>query len=132
MGIDYGNRRIGIALSESGVLATPHSVISNGGNLDQAAEKIAAIARDVGADLIVVGVPERDRGEVPAKFERFAGLLRDRTNRPVEMWNEAYTTTEALSRRHSRGGGRRTRQPIDHEAAAIMLQSYIDEKEPGP
>src|SRR3954447_11576078 len=58
MAIDYGGRRIGIAVSDSGVVATPHSVVKNEGDV---IAKLATLARDVGAETIVVGLPRRAR-----------------------------------------------------------------------
>ncbi|HVS33559.1 MAG TPA: Holliday junction resolvase RuvX [Thermoanaerobaculia bacterium] len=125
MGIDYGGRRIGIAVSESGILATPHSVIENDSS---ALGKLDALARQIGVDTLVVGIARRARSDAgERKFRDFAERLRQRTCKPVVLWDETLSTVEATSR--LRAGGRkpqRGRNDIDMYAAAVILQSYID------
>jgi putative transcription antitermination factor YqgF len=123
MGIDYGGRRIGIAVSESGLLATPHSVIEND---DRALERLAGLAAELEAQTIVVGVARRARtrdGE--EKFVRFADDLRQKTCKSVILWDESLSTIEA--ERRLRDSGRRSRGDIDMYAAAVILQSYLDQ-----
>ena len=127
MAIDYGSRRIGIAVSDSGILATPHSVVPNEGDV---VATLADLARQLDADTIVVGIPRRqfrDRGET--KFHDFAERLRQRTCKEVVLWDEALTTVDAAER--LRSGGRKRREAdrdIDMAAAAVILQSYLDEQ----
>ena len=119
MAIDYGSRRIGIAVSDSGEIATPHSVIRNEGDV---VEKLAALARELGAETIVFGIP-RGSGRYADTAER----LRQKTCKPVVLWDEALTTVEAAEQ--LRAGGRRRRdaqREIDMHAAAVILQSYLD------
>ena len=130
VGIDYGTRRVGIALSSSGVLATPHSVIANDGDLELLIDKIARLIDEVDGESVVLGVPagqRHDREKITARFEVLAERLRQRTCKPVVLWDESYTTSEAASRRREAGKNWRTaRREIDREAAAVMLQSYLD------
>ena len=122
--IDYGGKRIGIAVSDSGVLATPHSVIANDGD---ALAKLDRIGKDLAVEQWVVGIARRARttaGE--EKFRRFAAELRQKTCTPVDLWDEALTTVEAEER--LRQGGRKGRNDIDMYAAAVILQSYLDER----
>jgi putative Holliday junction resolvase len=119
MAIDYGSRRIGIAVSDSGSIATPHSVIRNVGDI---IETLAELAGRLGAETIVVGIA---RGE--QKFRDLAERLRQKTCKAVVLWDEALTTVEAAER--LRAGGRRRRdaqREIDMHAAAVILQSYLD------
>ena len=122
MGIDYGGRRVGIAVSESGLLASPHSVIEND---ERMLDRLARVAEDIGADTIVVGVARRSRSTAgEAKFHRFAERLRQKTCKSVVLWDESHSTVEAAERlRHS---GRKSKNDIDMYAAAIILQSYLD------
>lgn len=126
IGIDYGARRIGIAVSESGVLATPHSVLANEGDV---LEKIAALGRDLGAELFVVGIARRaTRDEGERRFHDFAELLRQRTCREVVLWDEALSSVEAAQRLRAAGRNRReAERNLDMHAAAVILQSYLDE-----
>jgi putative Holliday junction resolvase len=127
IGIDYGGKRIGIAVSESGVLASPHSVLPNEGDV---IARLEDLARELSADEFVVGVPRRTRtNDGEAKFQRFAEELRQRTCKPVVLWDETLSTVEAEARR--REGGRKRREAqndIDMYAAAVILQSYLDQR----
>ena len=124
--IDYGGRRIGVAVSDSGTIATPHSVVKNEGEI---IDKLARIASELDAETIVVGVPRRvhsDSGE--QKFRDFAERLRQKTCKPVVLWDEALTTTEAARQLREGGAKRRDAQrEIDMHAAAVILQSYLDD-----
>jgi putative Holliday junction resolvase len=128
LGIDYGGRRIGIAVSESGVLASPHSVIANEGDV---LERIETIARELDADTLVVGVPRRTRSkDGEAKFHRFAEELRQRTCKTVVLWDETLTSVEAAER--LRQSGHRAKNNLDMYAAAVILQSYLDHRSGRP
>ena len=119
MAIDWGARRIGIAVSDSGTIATPHSVLRNEGDV---VEKLAGLARELGAETIVVGVARNGR-----KFHELAEQLRQKTCKRVVLWDEALTTVEAAEQ--LRAGGRKRRdaqRDIDMHAAAVILQSYLD------
>ena len=126
LGIDYGTRRIGVAVSESGVLATPHSVVPNEGNVVDA---LAKLANDLDATTIVVGLPRRPSGDSEKKFRDFAAMLRKRTGKDVVLWDETLTTVDAAERLRAAGRNRREAQrDIDKAAAAVILQSYLDEQ----
>lgn len=126
IGIDLGSRRIGIAVSESEVLATPHSVMRNEGDV---AEKLADLGRQLEASMFVVGIPRRRHAD-PAeeRYRTFAETLRQKSCKPVVLWDEALTTVEAAERLRTSGGRRRdARTEIDMHAAAVILQSWLDE-----
>lgn len=125
VGIDYGARRIGIAVSESGILATPHSVMANEGDV---IGRIDALGRDLEAETFVVGIARRAGGKGEQRFRDFAERLRQRTCKPVVLWDEALTTVEASERLRAAGRKRREAEDsIDMHAAAVILQSYIDD-----
>ncbi len=124
--IDYGGRRIGIAVSDSGVLATPHSVVANDGNVLATLERIG---NELEVDTWVVGIARRTRTALgEEKFHRFAEELRQKTCRPVVLWDETLSTVEAEER--LRQGGRKAgrKNDIDMYAAAVILQSYLDQR----
>jgi putative holliday junction resolvase len=125
--IDYGARRIGIAVSDSGVLATPHSVLRNDGYV---LEKIAAIGRELDAELFVVGIARRATSTAgERRFRDFAELLRQKTSREVVLWDEALTTVEASEQLRTAGKKRReAERTIDMQAAAVILQAYLDDR----
>lgn len=125
MAIDYGGKRIGIAVSESGLIATPHSVMPNEGDI---VSRLASLADELGAETVIVGLPRRARttaGE--QKFRDLAERLRQQTCKPVLLWDETLSTVEAAERLRD---GRRRRSKgmddIDMYAAAVILQSYLD------
>jgi putative pre-16S rRNA nuclease len=124
--IDYGARRIGVAVSDTGTYARPHSVVKNEGEV---IAKLASLVRELNAETIVVGVPRRphsDNGE--QRFRAFAESLRQKTCKAVVLWDEALSTTDAA--RHLRETGTKRREAqreIDMHAAAVILQSYLDD-----
>ena len=119
MAIDWGARRIGVAVSDSGTIATPHSVVRNEGDI---IETLSNLARELDAETIVVGVARN-----APKFHDLAERLRQKTCKRVVLWDEALTTVEAAAQ--LRAGGRKRREAqrdIDMHAAAVILQSYLD------
>jgi putative Holliday junction resolvase len=125
-----GDRRIGIAVSDpTGLLATPEEVYTRRGESADAAY-IASLARMLEADGIVVGLPVNMNGtEGPqaAKTRDFAKRVAA-AGLEVTMWDERLSTVEA-ERRMIEGKRRKRRgvvQRSDAEAAAIILESYLD------
>jgi putative Holliday junction resolvase len=127
IGIDYGARRIGIAVSDSGVLATPHSVIRNEGEI---VARIATVGQELGAELYVVGIARRAHGTAgERRFLDFAERLRQKTCTEVILWDEALSTVEASEKLRAAGHKRRdAERHIDMHAAAVILQSFLDER----
>lgn len=128
--IDLGTRRVGIAVSDSGVLATPHSVLSGEGDV---VEKVARLGGELDAETYVVGLPKRVfRNEVAErKFHDFAARLRQRTCKEVVLWDETLSTVQASE--DLRAAGRKSREKmrdIDMHAAAVILQSWLDARRP--
>jgi putative Holliday junction resolvase len=126
IGIDYGGKRIGVAVSDSGTLATPHSVIANEGDV---IGRLDQLGRELEAETWIVGVPRRTKSsDGEAKFHRFAEELRQRTCKPVVLWDETLSTVEAEERLRA-GGRKRSRrnEDIDMYAAAVILQSWLDQ-----
>ncbi|HYC93853.1 MAG TPA: Holliday junction resolvase RuvX [Thermoanaerobaculia bacterium] len=129
--IDLGARRIGIAVSDSGVVASPHSVMRNEGDV---VEKLDRLGRELDAELFVVGIPKRTHASVnDRKYRDFAEALRQKTCKPVELWDESLSTVEAMERLRQSGRNRREAQKdIDMHAAAVILQSFLDDRQRRP
>lgn len=129
LGIDLGDKRVGLALSdEDGSFASPLQVLERTGDRAVIAD-IARIVRDKEVGAIVVGLPLHMDGREGPEAERarvFAARLADRTKRPVELWDERWSTI-AAERAMREGRGRR-RGPVDHVAAALLLQAFLDAK----
>lgn len=128
IGIDLGGKRIGIAISDSGVLASPHSVMRNEGDI---MEKLDRLGRELDAELFVVGIPRRTHASAgDARYRDFAEALRQKTCKPVELWDESLSTVEAMERLRQSGKRRRQAQKdIDMHAAAVILQSFLDDRQ---
>lgn len=126
IGVDLGGKRIGIAVSDSGIMATPHSVLRNEGDV---IAKLERIANDLDAGTFVVGLPRRTHASRnDDKYRAFAEELRQRTCKRVVLWDEALSTVEAAERLRDAGRNRRDAQKeIDMHAAAVILQSYLDD-----
>ena len=130
MGIDYGSRRVGIAVSD------PLRIITRGlGALDNVPgliESIAAKVREEQVVLIVVGMPFAPDGGPGAKGEevgRFIEVLRAQVTVPVGIWDESFTTVDARRAFIDGGMKKRKRQQkgrVDEMAARVLLQEYLE------
>src|SRR5580765_6163925 len=108
MAIDYGTRRIGVAVSDSGVLATPHSVVPNEGDI---IGRLAGLAAELEATTIIVGIPRRRFTDPREKiFRDFAERLRQKSCKEVVLWDEELTTADAASQLQAAGRKRREAQ----------------------
>jgi putative Holliday junction resolvase len=131
LGIDVGEQRIGVAVSDpSGTISTPHGMVRR---TDRAAAEIAALAGEVGAEVIVVGLPLKMRGggEGPqaAAVRAFAAELAQQTTLPLEFYDERLTTVMAERSLLNSGFKRDQRkQQVDAVAAAIILQGWLDRR----
>jgi putative Holliday junction resolvase len=138
LGLDLGTRRIGIALSDSaGTLATPYEVVIRSGDRARDLERIAALADEAGAELVVVGLPRSLDGSIgPAaravldEVDELRARLAERAV-GVVTWDERLSTVEAERRLRSAGvKGARGRRVVDQVAATVILQSWLDAGQP--
>ncbi|MFN0058897.1 MAG: Holliday junction resolvase RuvX [Planctomycetota bacterium] len=127
IGVDPGAKRIGIARSDGlGMLATPTRIVDR-------VELLIEYAASFGADLagVVVGLPRNmdgSFGPMARSAYEFALKLRATLTQSVVLWDERLTTQAALERR--RETGRKYRETEDAQAAAILLQSFLDAGRP--
>jgi putative Holliday junction resolvase len=132
LGLDLGERRIGVAISTpEGGLAVPLRVLESAGD-EADARAIAELARAEGVETLVVGHPlslDGTAGAQAQRVEAFARLLERETGLPVALWDERLTTKQA---ERAPAGTRpsRRRAPPDDVAAAIILQAYLDRQRP--
>lgn len=130
LAIDYGERRIGLAISDpSGTIASPvGAIIRRAGKRAPIAEIIRR-AEALEARGFVVGLPLDGNGdETPRSTEtrRIAAELAKRTGLPVELVDERFTTAAALRAVHEMGGSTRGRKAdVDALAAAVLLQHAL-------
>lgn len=133
LGLDLGSRRIGVAVCDSGgLLATPYSVVERSGDPAADRARIAELAREVGAEAVVVGLPlSLDGSTGPAATAALAEAeaLRQVLDVSVECHDERLSTVSA-SRSLAASGVkvRRRRKVVDQVAAAVVLQSWLDSR----
>ena len=133
IGFDFGGRRIGVAVGETGTrIASPLGAIDAPAN-EQRFEAIGRIVAEWRPVGFVVGRPRHSDGsehEVARLAEKFARRLEARYGVPVEFVDETLSSAEAESSlRESRTRAGR-KGDVDALAAAIILQSYLDELPP--
>lgn len=137
LGIDYGERRIGLALSDaSGMLASPWKRLDNDRNVGAAAKRLAAEIRGLqseeGLDAIVIGLPRRLNGEPTdqtARVQKLAELLAAEVTVPISLQDERLTSHEAeelLAQRER--DWRKRKDQLDAMAAALILQDFLDHR----
>lgn len=132
MGLDVGDRRIGVAVSDPlGLTAQPVLTLVRA-NRKQDLRSLARLLRKYHCAEIIVGNPLYMSGDLSpqaAKAQAFAQILRDETGLPVHLWDERLTTTEAHRHLHAAGRpGSEHRSVVDQVAAVLILQSYLDAK----
>ncbi len=130
LGIDFGERRIGIAISDpEGRLAVPLATVERETDR-RAIGRIAEIAAREGVARLVVGEPvglDGERGPAARRARAFAARLAERTGLPCELVDEALTSVEARQRLAAAGADlRRDPGRIDAVAAQILLQDALD------
>lgn len=130
LGIDFGERRIGLAISDpEGRLAVPLTTLERR-NDRSAVREIAEIARREGVARLVLGEPvglDGQRGEAAERVRRFGDRLAEVSGLPVRLVNESLTTVEAQERLRAAGiDPRREPARIDAVAAQILLQEALD------
>jgi len=122
LGIDYGTKRIGIALSdEEGVLAFPKEILPNDA---RCLEKIGKIIREENINQAVIGESldfEGEKNKISDAIEMFTEALKENFHIKVHTQKEFLTSVEA--RRYSQEG-----QKVDASAAALILQRYLDKR----
>ncbi len=130
LGLDIGTRTIGVAVSdEGGVVATPLRTLErHGGRRDL--EAVAAVVTETGAGGLLLGLPlalSGREGEAARRVRTLGAQLAQHLGCPVHYWDERFSTA-AAERALLEGNLRRRarRQVVNHVAAALILQGYLD------
>jgi putative Holliday junction resolvase len=129
LGLDHGDKRFGIALSDAGkVIATPRRVVEGVAALWDA---IGSLVEEEDIEAIVLGLPlNMDGSEGPRarKVIEFSRELEKRTGLHVYFWDERLSSFEAESALSEAGVyGRRRKSKVDMVAAQIILQGYLNQ-----
>lgn len=136
IGLDLGSKRIGVALSTSdGTVATPYEVVQRTGDRAREHRRIAELAAEAEAEVIVVGVPYHLDGRLSPNAHAAlaeAEELRATIGLPVETYDERLTTVTAQrSLNDMRLSPAARKRAIDQVAAAVMLQAWLDHRRSG-
>lgn len=130
LGIDYGERRIGLSFGDDLGVATPLPAITADDRLDRLGE-VESVVKDRRITALVIGYPLNMDGTVGFKareVDRFIHDLSERTDLPVHRVDERLTTE--VARAHlpkGRDDGMRRSGRVDSMAAAVILQDFLDQ-----
>ncbi|HZD54646.1 MAG TPA: Holliday junction resolvase RuvX [Candidatus Aquicultoraceae bacterium] len=130
LGLDYGSRRIGAAISDPlGIIAQPLSAIRRRGN-EKDVDAVGGLVREYAVDAVLIGLPLTlggEEGDQAKKARLFGDRIRDRLKIPVETWDERMTTVQAERHLIASGVRREKRKEIrDSLSAMFLLQSALD------
>lgn len=131
LGIDYGTRRIGLALSDPlRILASSYRTIANGPEMWT---ELRSVIQEQDVEFVVVGMPvnlKGLKGKSAGEVDEFISAMKTRLGVEVVTWDERFTTSIAYEARLSGGmkkkARRASRETIDAAAAAVMLQGFLD------
>lgn len=132
MAIDYGRRRIGVAVSDpTRTIASPRATIANDDPPTRPPDALLDLLAEVEPSEIVVGIPlhmDGTEGEMAREARAFGRALAERTGTSVVEWDERLST-EAARRELRRAASKRRRREDrglpDRVAAALLLQGYL-------
>jgi putative Holliday junction resolvase len=132
LGLDYGDRRIGVALSDAfGWTAQGLEIIERKREGDDF-RRIGELVKQHEVEAIVVGLPKNMNGTIGPRGEiclAFAEELRQTLSMPVHLWDERLTTVAATRTLLEADVSRRKRKlVVDKLAAALLLQNYLDSR----
>ena len=129
MGIDYGDARTGVAISDLLCTIVGSAVVVPSRNTEKAIADIVKLAKENAVGEIVVGLPRNMDGTEGVRAElcrEFAAKLEEATGLPVAMWDERRTTVEAhnILSQHNYHGKKR-KDTVDAVAASLILEGYL-------
>ena len=129
MGIDYGDARTGIAVSDLLCSIVGTTKVIHSRNMDKTITAVCDLLKDSDIGEIVVGLPKNMDGTEGARADlckAFAQKLREATGLPVTMWDERRTTVEAhnILSQHNYHGKKR-KDTVDAVAASLILEGYL-------
>ena len=129
MGIDYGDARTGIAVSDLLCTIVGTTTVIHSRNMDKTVEEVCKIVSQSEIGQIVVGLPKNMDGTEGARAELckvFAAKVEQATGKPVAMFDERRTTVEAhnILSAHNYHGKKR-KNTVDAVAAALILEGYL-------
>lgn len=129
MGIDYGDARTGLAVSDEMNILVGEAWTLNEWNPERVADVIAQEAQKRNVGRLVLGLPKNMDGSEGPRAEKcrdFAELLRSKTDIELVMWDERRSSIEAHAILHANGKKeKKHRKTIDAVAASLILEGYL-------
>ena len=129
MAIDYGNARIGLAVSDPTGLICGEAWTMQEWNMERAAARICDEAKTRGVERLVLGLPRNMDGSEGPRAElsrKFAAMLEETGGIPVTLWDERRSSIEAHAILHTVGKKERShRRTVDAVAASLILEGYL-------
>ena len=129
MGVDYGDARTGIAVSDLLCSIVGSTTVIHSRNREKTLQEIIRIVKENDVREIAVGLPKNMDGTEGARAQlcrEFAGQLEEMTGLPVKLWDERRTTVEAhnILSQHNYHGKKR-KDTVDAVAASLILEGYL-------
>ena len=132
MAIDYGDARIGIAVSDPTGLICGEAWTLQEWNAERAAQTISAEAEKREVKTIVLGLPKNMNGTEGPRAEKsreFKKMLEAQTDKEIVLWDERRSSIEAHAILHNVGKKeKKHRESVDAVAASLILEGYLDSK----
>lgn len=130
LGLDYGDSRIGVAVSDLlGLTAQSVGLIAEK-NFDRQVLKVLEYCEEYKAEKIVLGMPKNMNGTIGERGEKteiFANALKEKIDIPIIFWDERLTTSAAhRTLSESNVSGKKRKGILDKIAAVFILQGYLD------
>ena len=129
LGIDYGDQRIGLALSDLTGTLVGRAWTLHEWNLDRAIEEIAAVVKENEVGTLVLGLPKNMDGTEGPRAEKsreVAERLTEATGLDVVLWDERRSSVEAHAILHANGRKeKKHRANVDAVAASLILEGYL-------
>ena len=129
MGIDYGDARTGLAVSDAMNLLVGEAWTVNQWDANTLADEIIRQAVARGVERFVLGLPKNMDGTEGARAEKcreFAAIIAGKTDNPIVMWDERRSSIEAHAILHANGKKeKKHRKTVDAVAASLILEGYL-------
>lgn len=128
LALDVGDARIGVAVSESRIIAQTLDAIERRAGRTATLDALQKLVDDFKVGLVLVGLPVLESGAEGEQVEKTRAFARSLARRipavRIEFRDERYTSSQA---REILGGGRQPKGRVDSVAAAVILQEYLDQ-----
>lgn len=127
LAIDYGRKRIGLALGE--MMPKGAGVIKNGGSLSEIASLISEKIKEHQVQGVVIGIPIRsggEEGELGGEIRELSDLIEKDTGLPVYLEEEQFTSNEASAILHDKKDIKKG--DIDEMAAVLILEQFLNDQ----